>query len=200
MSQSPSLLVQAHQHIRPHLYPGAIAIDATVGNGHDSLFLAQHIAPSGKLYGFDIQSAAIQATQSRLQAAQLAEFTELFTASHAQLAQLIPVSAHGSIQAIMFNLGYLPGTDKNIVTQSPSTLAALNASVKLLSATGILSILAYPGHPGGSEETQAVTDWLAQLPSAQFNCEVLLSSHPHASAPQLFLVQKRPDTPLGVVA
>ena len=192
--------MQAHQRIRPHLFPGAIAIDATLGNGYDSLFLAQHIAPTGKLYGFDIQPAAILATQTRMQTAQLAELTQLFRESHAQLAQLIPVSEHGKIQAIMFNLGYLPGAEKHLITQTASTLTALAASVNLLSTTGLLSILAYPGHPGGAEETQAVSDWIAQLPSTQFNCEVLLSTHPHATAPRLFLVEKLAENQLSAAA
>jgi Putative rRNA methylase len=135
-----------------------------------------------------------------LQTAQLAELTQLFSESHAQLAQLIPVSEHGKIQAIMFNLGYLPGAEKHLITQTASTLTALAASVNLLSTTGLLSILAYPGHPGGAEETQAVSDWIAQLPSTQFNCEVLLSTHPHSTAPRLFLVEKLAENLLNADA
>ncbi|MFI3137013.1 MAG: class I SAM-dependent methyltransferase [Methylococcaceae bacterium] len=128
-NQSNSLLSQAHQQVKARLQNGAIAIDATLGNGHDTLFLARHVAPNGMVYGFDIQEAAIVATRAKLRYAQLLEQVRLVLNCHAHLAEHIPAQHHGQIAVIMFNLGYLPGTDKQVITHSESTLVALNVAL-----------------------------------------------------------------------
>ncbi len=78
---------------------------------------------------------------------------------HARIDELLPAGDRGRIAAVMFNLGYLPGSDHQLVTQSSSTLRALTIAWDWLRPGGILSVIAYPGHPGGLEETLAVCDW-----------------------------------------
>lgn len=185
-----SLLRQAHQLIQVKLKPSAIAIDATVGNGNDTLFLAQQVAPNGWVYGFDIQPVAITKTQERLQAAGVYNHTQLFLSSHADMQQCIAPTHHGKIAAIMFNLGYLPHADKQIITQTTSTLIALNAALSLLAVGGIITILAYPGHAGGDAETAAVQQWHKGLDRNHFMCTQYDSHQPSATAPQLLVVEK----------
>ncbi|RLS59123.1 MAG: methyltransferase domain-containing protein [Planctomycetota bacterium] len=153
------------------------AIDATVGNGHDTLFLAQLVGKTGQIWGFDIQATAIERTVDRLrQAGAFPGSSEaapssvvLHQASHAEMLDKLPLEHFGStIDIILFNLGYLPGGDKTLITRTDATLQALAASLPLLAPGGVLSVLAYPGHVGGEAETQAVQDWFQRLPPDEF--------------------------------
>lgn len=186
-----SLLKLAHQHIQNNLRLGDVAIDATVGNGHDTLFLAEQVSPEGRVYGFDIQQAAIMATREKLQYNQLVDCVTLIQASHADMATHIPAPHHGNINACLFNLGYLPKGDKHIITQTSSTLLALTAACQLLAPRGIMTILAYPGHAGGDEETASVQQWSEQLDAQYFSVSTFFSTIPSPSAPRLLVVQKR---------
>lgn len=190
MTRPPSLLQQAHAILKNLLHDGDIAIDATAGNGHDSLFLAQQVAPAGLVYSFDIQTAAITATHNRLFAADLRIYALLIQHSHAQMSDYIAPEHHGKIKAIMFNLGYLPRGDKTIITQTDSTLCALNAATELLALGGIITILAYPGHQGGDTETVQVANWCYQLNPEQFRVKILHSFEHKDSAPRLFVLEK----------
>lgn len=187
-----SLLNSAHDLIRNRLKPGDNAIDATVGNGHDTLFLVEQITPSGHVYGFDIQQAAIAATweKCRQSPLSLSNCLHLIQASHADIKENIPVQLHGKINAVMFNLGYLPGGDKNIITRTDSTLTALTAASQILAVHGLITLLAYPGHLGGDTETNQVTRWCAQLDSQHFAVDTLYSTEHKDSAPRLFVIRK----------
>ena len=185
--QRISLINIAHQHISALLLPGDIAIDATLGNGHDALFLMKLVAPTGLVFGFDIQLAALAATQANSASA---TGLTLIHASHALMAENIPMQYHGNIKAIMFNLGYLPGGDKSIITQTESTLCALNAATALLAADGIMTIMAYPGHAGGDLETEQIKHWCEQLDNSHFNYQICYSTVTSANAPRLFILRK----------
>ena len=185
-----SLLNTAHDLIRDIVRPGDIAIDATIGNGHDTLFLAEQVGPSGHIYGFDIQQAAIDSTRDKFRLTLLPECLTLIHASHAEMGDKIPAHHHGKISAIMFNLGYLPGGDKRIITQTDSTLTALTIASRILAVNGIITLLAYPGHPGGEMETDQVKNGCEQLDTRQFAVSTLYSAEHKESAPRLFVVRK----------
>lgn len=185
-----SLVKEAHDLIRDNLHPGDIAIDATVGNGHDTVFLAEQVGASGRVYGFDIQQAAIDSTREKFRQAYAMECLTLIHASHALMAEKIPAHYHGKISVIMFNLGYLPGGDKSIITQTDSTLTALTIASRILSPNGIITLLAYPGHQGGDQETDQVKIWCEQLNPDQFNVSTLYSTEHKDSAPRLFVIRK----------
>lgn len=185
-----SLVKEAHNLIKDRLHPGDIAIDATVGNGHDTLFLVEQVMPAGQVYGFDIQQAALDSTRSRCRQLNHPECLMLIHASHALMAEKIPEQHHGKIGAIMFNLGYLPGGDKSLITRTDSTLQALDSASRLLAAEGLITILAYPGHAGGDQETDRVERWCEQLAAKQFNVRTVYSTEHKDSAPRLFVVSK----------
>jgi ubiquinone/menaquinone biosynthesis C-methylase UbiE len=154
------LTQRVHQYLNAALQPGDTALDATAGNGHDCLAMAQLIGPGGHLIGIDLQAAAIEATRERLSTLPSASSVALIQGDHAiELKALLP-TRQGSIQAITFNLGYLPGSDKRIQTSSKTTLTALDCAQRLLRPTGILLVTAYRGHPGGLEEAATVAEWM----------------------------------------
>jgi hypothetical protein len=182
-----SLVNTAHDLIRGILHPGDIAIDATVGNGHDTLYLAEQVGPSGHVYGFDIQQAAIDSTRNKFHSP---IGLTLIHASHADMSERIPAQFHGKINAIMFNLGYLPGGDKSIITLTDSTLTALTIAARILADNGIITLLAYPGHQGGDMETDQVNKWCEQLDTRQFEVSTVYSTEHKDTAPRLFVIRK----------
>lgn len=180
----------AHKLWSTFLKVGDYAIDATAGNGHDTLFLAQSILSDnqGKLIAFDIQREALAQTQKLLsdKCPSLINRIELKLASHSQMKELCAPKA----QLIVFNLGYLPGSDKSITTLTKTTLESLNQAVDLLDIEGILSITCYPGHLEGQKESAAVLDWAGSLLS-QFNVTKQEWINRSDKSPFLLLVQKK---------
>ncbi len=168
-------LEMAQELVARVLRPGDTAIDATVGNGHDTLFLAHRVGAAGKVYGFDIQQAALAAARRRLAELEDIDNIVLLQQSHESMAAQLPAGRQERLRAVMFNLGYLPGGDKSIITRPASSLAALAAAADLLAPDGIISIVAYTGHPGGAAEARAVAGWAGQLDrrryrAARYDC------------------------------
>ena len=184
-----SLTDLAHEAVRESLFPGAKAIDATVGNGHDTLFLAKHVGAKGEVYGFDIQPAALSETRARLKQCTDCAPVALFLQGHEGIAGCLPGRLRGDAAVIMFNLGYLPGGDKRITTTAESTLRALNDAVAFLSEEGTLSVIAYPGHPEGEREAAEVMAWSRTLSADLFASRRVVS--PSATGPILLIVRRR---------
>jgi 16S rRNA C1402 N4-methylase RsmH len=184
-----SLTQTAHTVIQQHLQADDTAIDATVGNGHDTLFLARLTGPNGCVYGFDIQPPALTSARSRLKQHRLDGCVTLINDSHAHIDRLVPKTQHGKVKAVMFNLGYLPGSDKTVITQSASTLAALNAALQILAPEGVITILAYPGHSGGDEETSGVQTWCERLDPLHHTVSVLHGEAHKNTSPRLCVIQ-----------
>ena len=189
MNKRLSLTTLTHDLLEKELTEGDFVIDATVGNGHDTLFLAKRVGRLGNVFGFDVQQQAISSTQLQLKQNQFENFC-LFHASHSEMDIHIPKQQHGKIKLIMFNLGYLPGSDKTIITQANTTLIALKKSIVLLASNGVLTITAYPGHSGGDVETEQVKLWCAQLDPLLYTFEQIKSSE-KITAPRLFIIKKK---------
>lgn len=132
-----------------------ILADFTMGNGHDTLYLAS-LVPQGKVYAFDIQPQAVENTRARLAEAGVAN-AELILDSHANARNYI----REPIDAGMFNLGYRPGGDKTVHTMHESTLKAVSDAIFLLKPGGILVISVYPGHAEGQTEGELLLEMLA---------------------------------------
>ncbi|MCA1804623.1 MAG: methyltransferase domain-containing protein, partial [Xanthomonadaceae bacterium] len=173
--------------------PGMPAIDATVGNGHDTLFLARQVGATGQVYGFDLQASALAAASARLLAAGVADRVSLLHAGHETMAAHLPAALQGRIQAIMFNLGYLPGSDRQCITRPASTLQALRQALGWLAPGGLLTVLAYRGHAGGAEEADAVAHWLQGLEPSGYQVGRQYSEEPRGSGPELGLVYRCPN-------
>ena len=154
------LTEKVHHLLTDHLKEGDRAIDATAGNGYDTLFLAEQVGPSGKVIAIDIQDCAIQSTQEKLDSAGLIDRVRLVTEDHATALRKLITNNVGKVAAITFNLGYMPGSDKSIQTNAESTKEALTASDQLLSIGGYLCVIAYRGHSGGSAEAETVESFM----------------------------------------
>ena len=150
------LTEKVHHILTNHLQEGDRAIDATAGNGYDTLFLAEQVGPSGKVIAIDIQDCAIRSTREKLESAGLIDRVRLVTEDHAIALKKLTASNRGNVTAITFNLGYLPGSDKSIQTRAESTEEALAASILLLTTGGYLCVTAYRGHSGGTVEAETV--------------------------------------------
>ncbi len=193
MMKRISLLEIAHDIVGSYIEPADIALDATLGNGHDTVFLARSVGAGGHVLGFDIQQKALVNSFQRLLQHDLQRRVTLRLASHADMLSHIPKQWYGRVRAVMFNLGYLPGADKAVITQIDSTLAALDSACVLLAPRAVITVLAYPGHAGGDLETEQLAAWCRQLDRTCFTSEVVLSSHDKPSAPRLFVIRKQAD-------
>ena len=185
------LVEQAHKALEPVLESGDIAIDATVGNGYDTTFLAQQVGPSGHVYGFDIQPLALEVAAMVLKTRKCDTWCSLALASHENMLDLIPRDHLGKVAAAMFNLGYLPHGDKALVTQPDSTARALHACLSLLKSGGVISILSYRGHPGGMDEFKRVQSWIHTHHKEVSILKQQDSNHPESTGPFLWLLQKK---------
>lgn len=168
------------------LSPGDRAVDATCGNGHDTLLLARLVGPEGRVWAFDIQEKALEATRTRLEQAGLAEQVDLLLAGHETMADHIPSPVNG----MLFNLGYLPGGDRNLITRTETTRTALEQALSLLLPGGVLAVTAYPGHEGGNDEETMLMEWAAALPQRSFHVWSMEQPNTPADAPHLVLVQR----------
>jgi hypothetical protein len=189
--KSLSLVHQAHAALAGIVHDGDCAIDATVGNGHDTLFLARCVGEGGKVFGFDIQEAALDEAYRRLSEEGLADRVSLYHAGHEVMAAVLPESLQGRVKAVMFNLGYLPGGDKRRTTGISTTLAALEQSRTLLMPGGSISVLAYTGHPGGREEAEVVKAWARSLAPEQYDVSMVIPQAKSASPPEWLLLSRR---------
>lgn len=151
---------EAHAQVARVLRPGDVAVDATAGNGHDTVFLAECVGPEGRVFAFDCQPEAIAQTRTRLVEHGVDARVELVLGDHAQLADVVPAARCG---AVLFNLGYLPGGDHAITTSVATTIPALDASLTRLRPGGVLSVVVYPGHPEGAREAAAIERWVPTL-------------------------------------
>ena len=170
--RADSLTQQAHALLRGHVRPGDIVIDATAGNGHDTLLLAELVGDTGHVFAFDNQTQAIESSKNRLAQADLLQRVTCIHHGHESMAQYIPAALRGRTSTIVFNLGYLPGGDKLHITQRESTLTALKQAMDLLMPKGLISIIAYTGHPGGREEAEAIKQWAKGLVNVKTNTTI----------------------------
>lgn len=166
--------------------PGDRVIDATAGNGHDTLFLAQLTGESGHVYAFDIQEDAVRATRE-----QVKEFrhVDVILDSHSKIEEYVK----DEIGAAVFNLGYLPKGDHSIITKAGTTLSAISQCLHLLKENGLVLIVIYSGHEGGSEERDAVMDFVQMLPQTTFDVMKYQFINQQHSPPFLVAIEKKPS-------
>ena len=182
------LTAAATSWIEVALFDGALAIDATVGNGYDALFLAHRVGPKGKVLGFDVQKAALAGAREILKFVGSLDRVSLLHDSHTRLADYLPPGA--AIAGAMFNLGYLPRGNRQIITQPETTVMALRSVLEHLAERGRVTVLVYRGHEGGVPEYQEVRRALEQLPEDKWLVEEFASTNDSPSAPRLFRIQK----------
>ncbi len=174
------------EFILPHVKEGGVAVDFTMGNGHDTLWLSLHVGELGKVYAFDIQKQALENTAALLERENAPKNYTLIRASH----HLVKEYVNEKICVGMFNLGYLPGGDKNITTLRDTTLAAVFAALDILDNGGALLIAVYPGHAEGALEGDLIKEKLSALNRKEF-CVSSFRIINSPASPFFFLVEKK---------
>lgn len=129
---------------------GDSVIDATCGNGHDSVFIAEKIGQAGHLFCFDTQAIAIKNTQEALQNLNNKPTCYFFNESHENLGN----SVKSKVDCVFYNLGYLPNSDKSIITIAETTIKSLQSAFNLLKPNGIVSLISYLTHDEQNEFQQ----------------------------------------------
>lgn len=184
-------LFQSHLDLTKKIWSSLIqgpstVIDATLGNGKDAAFLIHLLEkfPNSHFYGLDIQETALIETKKEV--GNLPKWAALYCQSHATFPpEITPASA----ALLVYNLGYLPGGDKAITTQTSTTLQSVEAGLSLLQSGGIISITLYPGHEEGKREAEALIDWGKALSPKEWSVSYLQFTNRKAS-PALLLIQK----------
>ena len=161
-----SILNRVRERIYRYVKRNDLVIDATIGNGKDTLLLAKMV-PVGKVFGFDIQEEAIEKTKIELEKENLTNF-ELFQTGHENMTKVLK-DYQNKISLIVFNLGYLPGGNKEITTTIETTKKALNSAEKLLNQKGKILIMVYPGHKQGKEESDFLKEYIKDKNYIEFH-------------------------------
>ena len=181
------LLDMQKYFILNHLGEGDIAVDFTMGNGNDTLFLSRTVGANGHVYAFDIQADAVASTRAHLEAEGAPENYTLINDSHHKVEEYVK----GPIKAGMFNLGYLPGSDKKITTMRETTLPAIEAAISLMARDAIILIAVYPGHAEGEEEGKLICNYLASL-SRYKVCATRINILNSPTSPFFIVVENKP--------
>lgn len=146
--------------IRQQVTEGDFCIDATMGNGNDTLLLSQLCKTTGKVLAFDIQKQALAATREKLVAEHAPQNYTLLLESHANMSKYAEAD---SISCIVFNFGYLPGGDHSLATRGETSIQALTQALSLLKKGGMISLCIYSGSDSGFDERNQILSWLKEL-------------------------------------
>lgn len=164
MSLLQNALALSHEYMKSTVRPGSIAVDATCGNGHDTLFLSRLVGVDGRVYGFDVQDIALKNTRQRLKQENAPDNVTLFCRGHEEMESVV---APG-VAAVMFNLGYLPGGDHGMATRHETSVRAIGAAARLLAPGGLITLCIYSGGDTGFEERGAVIRFCRSLDQRNF--------------------------------
>ena len=177
----------AREVILQAVEPGDTAVDATMGNGHDTLMLCEAVGPTGRVYAFDVQEQAVEETKKRLREQAMEDRAELIRAGHEHMAEYVK----GPVKAVVFNLGWLPGGDHAVTTRWETTRTAAESALGLLAPMGVLVICAYPGHEEGGREERELAAFLSGLSNRRFNVLHQKFLNAGEGAPECFVIQKQ---------
>ena len=163
---------------------GKVCIDATLGNGHDSLKILKK-NPEGFLYAFDIQNTAIEKSDELLNKNGFNNY-KLIKDSHDNMKEYVK----GEAELIIFNLGYLPGADKKVVTKPHSTIMAIKSAIDIISKSGVIIVVSYLGHRGSFAERAAIEEYLSNLPQKELMVEKREFFNQVNTPPVVYLIKK----------
>lgn len=176
--------------IESYVNDNSIAIDATCGNGHDTLALVKMGAY--KVYSFDIQESAITSARELLTnyeeecSSKSNTKVDFILDSHSNLDKYV---SHADI--VLFNLGYLPKGNKEITTVADTTLVALKKSLEVLKINGICSLVMYSGHENGKFEKEEILNFASGLNSSKYHCSYISMINQINNPPEILLITKK---------
>ena len=176
----------AREVILRTVQPGDAVVDATMGNGHDTLMLCEAAGPSGRVYAFDVQAQAVAETEKRLREQGMSGRAVLIHAGHEHMAEYV----QEPVRAVMFNLGWLPGAPHGVTTRVETTLLAVDAALSILKPDGIMTVCVYPGHGEGARELEALNAWAAALDPRRYDAMLRRYVNQPNDPPQLIAVRR----------
>lgn len=177
----------AAEIIEKALFEGACAVDATLGNGHDAQWLCSLVGEKGCVYGFDVQKEAVESSRERIESAGYVNRARLILDGHQNMLDHIE---RNSVDAVMFNLGWLPGAEHGITTHTETTLQAVNAALELLKEDGVMTVCVYPGHAEGAREREALIDWAKNLDEKRYDAMLKCYLNQSNSPPLCIAIKK----------
>lgn len=178
-----------HNVLTAVLQQGDVAVDATIGNGWDTAVMGELVGRGGTVYGFDIQDVALEVTRART--SECLATIKLFQQGHQTLATVVDAKHHGQVKAVSFNLGYLPGGDKNLTTHVETTLEGLTQAVSILASDGVITVVCYR-HAEGVRELNSVREFVKGLPQDQYTTVEVDFINQRGTPPIVFVVTARP--------
>lgn len=178
--------------VAPYVVEGDQVVDATCGNGYDTLMLRRLVGDSGVVYAFDIQEMALEKSKERLSEAGFSgEGIHWILDSHGNMDQYVEA---GKPSVILFNLGYLPGGSREIQTTAAESAAAVEKAASLIRRGGLVAVTVYPGHAEGRREQAALYQLLGGFPSKEFHVlriEMLNQKEAKVRPPEILLITKK---------
>ena len=181
----------SHDLLKAVISPGDTVVDATMGNGNDTLFLAQLVGENGCVHAFDVQEQAIINTEIRIKEHQCDKQTTLHLTGHENIGKVIDIDT--SISAAIFNLGYLPKSDKSIVTREDTTIKALEELLLRLKETGRIILVIYDGHDEAKVEKAEVLSFVSNLPQEIYSVLSYQFINQRNNPPSLICIEKKPQ-------
>lgn len=179
----------SHHLLKEIVSEGAMVIDATVGNGNDTLFLAKLVGKTGTVIGFDIQKDAIEHTKKKLELNESSEQVQLYQAGHEKVELFL--SPKDEVTAVVFNLGYLPGGSKNITTQKETTLKSVSALLPFLKRGARILLVVYSGHQNGILEKEALLSYVEELDQTAYTVLLYQFLNQKNNPPFLIAIERR---------
>ena len=154
-----------HHFLEDHVQPGDVCIDATMGNGNDTVLLSKLAGEHGRVIAFDIQQMALDNTRVKMEKESCSLNYELVLDSHETMGEY---ADENTVSCITFNLGYLPGGDHAKATKGESSIRAIETGLALLKKKGLMTVCIYSGGDSGFEEKDAVLSYIKGLDSKKY--------------------------------
>lgn len=178
------ILDYAHLLLKEYIKSDDIVVDATMGNGYDTIFLSKMCK---RVYAFDIQEKAIEETSKKLSELELTN-VDLILDTHENINHYVT-----DYKAVIFNLGYLPNGDKKITTQKESTLNAISSILPRLPISGFIQLVVYKGHEEGKKESDSIHDFLNHLDSNTYKVMKVELPFQDNNPPYIIMIHKVKD-------
>ncbi|HLR67837.1 class I SAM-dependent methyltransferase [Virgibacillus alimentarius] len=167
---------------------GETVIDATCGNGNDTLFLSKKVGKEGHVLAFDIQDQAIKNAKALVEGHNCSNISFIHD-SHVNVSEYL--SSESKVGAAIFNLGYLPKSDKTIITQGESTISSIKSILGFLRQNGLIVIVVYHGHKGGKKEKEMILSYVMNLDQKKYHVLRYDFINQKNNPPFLLAIQKK---------
>lgn len=184
------ILNYSHYLLEESVIEGEVVIDATCGNGNDTLFLSKLVGEQGHVFAFDIQKQAVENTKKLIKDNGY-NHVSVINDSHAHMNKYLPGGINKEIGGAIFNLGYLPRSDKSIITKGESTITAIDTILAHLKKNGLIVIVVYHGHEGGKSEKEMILKHVIHLDQKEYSVLQYGFINQKNNPPFIIAIQKR---------